>query len=107
MTVYLQTKNHLYQLQSVMQELHLWQEIPPDEQAFQSQEPFAIDRMEAQEWLQWVFIPRMHALIERAGELPKQIAISPYIEEALKETEGLQRLLEPLIHIEKLLREQH
>ncbi len=106
MSIHLQTKNHLLQLQGIMQELDLWQAMPPDEQAFQSTEPFAIDKMAAQEWLQWIFIPRMHALIDCEGALPKQIAVSPYIEEALKEHDDLPRLLAPLIEIEKLLQEQ-
>jgi hypothetical protein len=38
--------------------------------------------------------------------LPTKIAVSPYIEEALKETIGLSRLLQPLIELEKLLQKQ-
>lgn len=106
MSIYLQTKNHLYELQRVMEELQLWQSIPPSEQALQSTEPFAIDVMDAHEWLQWIFIPRMHALIDSAGALPDKIAVSPYIEEAFKDEKELQRLLSPLIEIEKLLQEQ-
>ncbi|HBO38366.1 MAG TPA: anhydro-N-acetylmuramic acid kinase [Pasteurellaceae bacterium] len=106
MSLHIQTRNHLRQLQTVMEELDLWQVVPPQEKAFLSTEPFAIDSMTANEWLQWIFIPRMYALLECEAELPATIAISPYIEEALKETVGLQRLLSPIIEIERLLQNQ-
>ncbi|MCK3657324.1 anhydro-N-acetylmuramic acid kinase [Pasteurellaceae bacterium Pebbles2] len=101
-----QTKKHLRDLQKIMQELALWQTVPPAEQAFLSTEPFAIDVMSVNEWLQWIFIPRMWALLESGAQLPRQIAISPYVEEALKEQERLAELLQPIIKIEELLQAQ-
>ncbi|OOF58956.1 YqcC family protein [Rodentibacter myodis] len=101
-----QTKLHLERLQQTMQRLNLWQGVPPAAEAFLSQEPFSLDTMEPQEWLQWVFIPRMHALLESGAALPNQIAISPYIEEALKEFDDLAMLLEPLLALEELLQNQ-
>ena len=52
-----QTKLHLQQLQLAMQKLDLWQAVPPSQDAFLSEEPFAIDTMSPEEWLQWIFIP--------------------------------------------------
>ncbi len=106
MTIHIQAKKHLQQLQFALQTLDLWQVTPPDEKAFMSTQPFAIDTMTANEWLQWIFIPRMYALIENQTELPSQISISPYVEEALKETENLSLLLSPLIEMEQLLQNQ-
>ena len=84
-----QTKFHLQQLQLAMQKLDLWQVTPPAQEAFLSQEPFAIDTMSPEEWLQWIFIPRMFALLESGADLPSQIAVSPYLEEAFKEAERI------------------
>ncbi|TCP94818.1 uncharacterized protein YqcC (DUF446 family) [Cricetibacter osteomyelitidis] len=100
-----QVKQYLNQLQQAMQETTLWQTIPPKEEAFFSQEPFAIDHMTVNEWLQWIFIPRMTALCEAKQPLPQQIAITPYVEEALKEFEHLTKILAPLNEIERLLQE--
>jgi len=93
-----QTKLHLQQLQLAMQKLDLWQAVPPSQDAFLSEEPFAIDTMSPEEWLQWIFIPRMFA----------QIAVSPYLEEAFKEAEEdfLVELLTPLRELEALLQNQ-
>ncbi|OOF62686.1 YqcC family protein [Rodentibacter sp. Ppn85] len=101
-----QTKLHLDLLQQTMQSLNLWQSSPPAREAFLSEEPFSLDMMAPEEWLQWVFIPRMYALLESGAPLPSQIAISPYIEEALKEFDGLTLLLAPLLELEKLLQNQ-
>ncbi|VTM25101.1 Domain of uncharacterised function, DUF446 [Stutzerimonas stutzeri] len=101
-----QTKFHLEQLQKTMQSLNLWQTMPPVQEAFLSEQPFFLDTMEPYEWLQWVFIPRMRALLESDAPLPSQIAISPYLEEMLKEFDDLERLLAPLLALEELLQNQ-
>lgn len=98
-----QIQQHLDELQQVLKQTALWQSVPPSEPAFASQEPFAIDFMTANEWLQWIFIPRMTALCESKQQLPAQIAIKPYVEEALKEFEHLNLLLSPITKIEQLL----
>ncbi|KNE86202.1 YqcC family protein [Aggregatibacter aphrophilus] len=101
-----QTRLHLQNLQHTMERLALWQSVPPQEAAFLSEQPFALDTMNPTEWLQWIFIPRMHALVESQAPLPRQIAISPYLEEALKEEDYLAELLIPIMEIEKLLQQQ-
>lgn len=99
-------KPHLQALQKIMQDLGLWQTCPPNEQAFLSTVPFFVDTMSANEWLQWVFIPRMYALLESQQSLPYKMAITPYIEEALKDLDGLNDLLQPIHEIEKLCQSQ-
>lgn len=99
-----QTKYQLQQLQKALEELALWQATPPEMAAFDSVEPFCIDTMAAHEWLQWVFIPRMYAIIESNEPLPHKMAIVPYIEEALKERDivEVQPLLDTLKAIEEI-----
>ena len=48
----------------------------------------------------------MRALLESDAPLPSQIAISPYLEETLKEFDDLERLLAPLLALEELLQNQ-
>jgi len=101
-----QTRIHLHNLQQAMQKLGLWQTMPPQDSAFLSSQPFALDTMAAHEWLQWIFIPRMYALLESGQPLPQQIAVVPYVEEALKELAGLDELLTPISEIERLCQKQ-
>lgn len=96
-------RQYLNQLQQNLRQLGLWQSIPPSQTQLSSQQPFYLDTLEAYEWLQWVFIPRINALLDAELDLPNKIAITPYIEEAMKETAQLDLLLQPLTKIEKLL----
>ncbi len=74
-------------LQAIEQQLKasgLWQSFAPDSQAFASTEPFCLDTMSPLQWLQWVFLPRMQALLDAGAPLPVTLAIAPYYEEALE-----------------------
>ena len=103
-----QTKTSSSTITTCYAKLDLWQAVPPSQDAFLSEEPFAIDTMSPEEWLQWIFIPRMFALLESGAELPSKIAVSPYLEEAFKEAEEdfLVELLTPLRELEALLQNQ-
>lgn len=80
----------LRHLEEEMKLKSLWRELPPQPTAFESVEPFCIDTMEALEWLQWILIPRLQAIIDQGGMLPKSFAIAPYFEEAYKHDEEQQ-----------------
>lgn len=88
-----QVFHQLVMIKEEMQHIELWQNRPPPIDAFSSEQPFAVDTMQAHEWLQWVFMPRMQALIEAKTVLPRGFALSPYFEEALKEQTDSVKLL--------------
>ena len=74
-------------LQAIKQALHdagLWQTCAPNAEAFESTEPFCVDTMMPIQWLQWVFLPRMQALLDAQSALPVKLAIAPYYEVALE-----------------------
>ena len=72
----------LLALQHELQQLGLWSEQPPSPAALSSSEPFCVDTLAFEEWLQWVFIPRMGQIIEMAGVMPSRCHIQPMGEEA-------------------------
>ncbi|BBI92275.1 YqcC family protein [Serratia symbiotica] len=84
MSIHNQVRDNLQAIEQSMRDLALWQAAPPEPEAFASTEPFCVDRMQAEEWLQWVFLPRMYALLEAYAPLPTQFAVTPYLELALK-----------------------
>lgn len=81
----MQIAEQLIHIKNEMKIRHFWQPTAPPADVFLSQEPFCINTMTANEWLQWVFIPRMQALIDAELDLPRGFAIYPYFEEALKD----------------------
>lgn len=93
-------KQLLDDIQCEMQRLQLWQTQPPAPAAFTSQQPFAIDTLTPHQWLQWIFIPHMRALLDARAPLPKNYALYPYFEEVLQAERVDQRRL--LIYIKQL-----
>ncbi|SMB86629.1 Uncharacterized conserved protein YqcC, DUF446 family [Pasteurella testudinis DSM 23072] len=106
MTEFDVVRRHLQQLQNNLQRLALWQALPPEAVRLESSQPFHLDTLQPHEWLQWIFIPRMTALLDCGANLPDKIAITPYLEEAMAECDQLELLLQPLAEIETLLNEQ-
>lgn len=48
----------------------LWDSLPPDAGALASQEPFCVDTLSFEQWLQWIFLPRMKSILEEDEALP-------------------------------------
>lgn len=78
-----QVRQHLIFIEQVLRDHDLWQETLADPAALESTQPFCMDTLEPSEWLQWVLIPRMHALLDSDHPLPTEFAIAPYYEMAL------------------------
>lgn len=83
MTPHQHVRQQLFSLETLLNEQGIWQTNAPAASAFESTEPFCLDTMEPFEWLQWVLIPRMHALLDSGQPLPQTFAIAPYYEVAL------------------------
>ena len=73
------------QLLLIERELRLlgwWAGVAPEAERLASTVPFCADTLALQEWLQWIFLPRMKAIIEQGGALPGACTIHPMGEEA-------------------------
>jgi uncharacterized protein YqcC (DUF446 family) len=70
-------------LEREMQNVGLWSDLSPTEEAMMSNEPFCCDSMNFTSWLQWIFVPRMLYMIESEGQLPTKSATYPMATEAL------------------------
>lgn len=70
----------LLKLEAVLKQLELWQSTPPSAHALQSTVPFCYDTMPLSSWLQFVFLPKMSALLASEAALPPSMAIIPLAE---------------------------
>lgn len=59
-----------------------WAAHSPEAYALASQEPFCVDTLAFEEWLQWVFLPRMRHLVESNAALPSACGIEAMAEVA-------------------------
>jgi uncharacterized protein YqcC (DUF446 family) len=73
----------LAELEAELRRQDQWETAPPPPEACASQLPFSCDTLRFTQWVQWVFIPRTHALITAGGPMPSRSAIRPMAEEAL------------------------
>lgn len=100
-----QVKQHLTDLQIALTVHQLWEATPPSADDLANEQPFCIGTLSPTQWLQWIFIPRMHAIIDANSTLPRNFAITPYLEEALKEETYLSAIAAPLYQLEQLLKD--
>ncbi|GLP96729.1 YqcC family protein [Paraferrimonas sedimenticola] len=59
----------LIDIESQLKSLSLWSEQLPSEQALSSQQPFCVDTLAFEQWLQFVFLPRMTQMVT-SGQIP-------------------------------------
>ena len=74
----------LQQLELHLRVQHLWQNSKPSQQALMSKEPFALDTLTFAQWLQFIFLEKMHELIQFSQPLPNSISVHPMATEYFK-----------------------
>ncbi|WP_070962767.1 YqcC family protein [Vibrio sonorensis] len=92
----------LRKLSIQLQENGLWESKEPTEEQLNSPEPFSLDRLSPEQWLQWIFIPKMQVLTEEKGQIPNGFSIAPYFEECWKELPNLSDVIATIKEIDKL-----
>jgi uncharacterized protein YqcC (DUF446 family) len=96
----------LEKLEAALRNADLWENVPPSNTALASNEPFAVDTLSCNQWLQWVFIPRMTQLIALKQRLPQHFELSPYVEEAMKHDRGVNIILGVTRELDNLFKAQ-
>ena len=82
--------------------LDLWSVEPPVPEALASVEPFCVDTLRFEQWLQWIFLPRMKAIVEADHPLPQASGICAMAELVYREARVVS-LLEALRAFDALI----
>jgi len=85
----------LNDLQGSMKKAGLWQEQRPSDEALLSAEPFCVDTLTFEQWVQFIMMPSFESLIQNQLALPHQCHIAPMAEEAWKDSQ----LVEVIAHL--------
>jgi len=75
----------LLAIEQEMRRIGLWEEVAPPAAALASTAPFCYDTLQFRQWLQWLFLARMRALLQSAAPLPAACAIQPLAEHSFAE----------------------
>lgn len=81
-TLWHELADALLELEMALRSVGLWSALPPDPELLASQAPFCVDTLAFEEWLQWLFIPRMADILEAGRPMPGRFQIAPMAEEA-------------------------
>jgi uncharacterized protein YqcC (DUF446 family) len=95
----------LGELESALRAAGLWEAAHPDHVALDSAQPFCVDTLRLPQWLQWVFLPRMRALLDARAPLPARCGIAAMAEMYFMGQEGaaLERLIALLGEIDRAI----
>lgn len=92
-------------VETELKSLGLWQAAPPVGNGLTSRAPFCHDTLSLPQWLQWIFLPGMRALLEGGHTLPETCDIAPYAREVLKNDPGTTRLIVLIKRCDRLITE--
>ena len=71
-------------IEGELRRLTLWQSSSPGAERLASETPFCYDTLTFDQWLQWLFIPRMEHILCGHGSLPSDSNIFPYAADTLR-----------------------
>jgi uncharacterized protein YqcC (DUF446 family) len=81
-----------------------WEKQTPPAEALASTQPFAVDTLSFDQWLQWILLPRMNELLVLQLPLPANSAIAPMAEEVYETGDsGAVRIIMIIADIDLLL----
>ena len=96
----------LIDVEAHLRQMGLWDPEPPAEEALASTQPFCIDTLDFNQWLQFIFLPTMYAILEEGRDLPTDCAIAPMAEEFFRGSQLPSLQLElTLAKVDRLLTE--
>jgi len=71
--IYTELALQLFEVEKMLREMNHWSHIEPLSDVLASTQPFAVDTLEFVEWLQFIFLPRMHLLVEAAAPASREL----------------------------------
>jgi len=94
----------LIDIEAQLRQLGQWHKVRPSAEALASDQPFCVDTLTLPQWLQFVFLPTLYAMLEEGQSLPERCGIAPMAEEYFSGT-GLRShdLIDALRKIDRLL----
>lgn len=70
-----QIAEQLLLIERELRVLGMWKAVPPSDEDLSSREPFCVDTLDFDQWLQWIFLPRMKTILEQDLALPSASGI--------------------------------
>jgi uncharacterized protein YqcC (DUF446 family) len=99
-----QVADRLLAIEFQLRQMNCWQSEPLMAEKYLSQEPFCLDTMTFEQWLQFVLLARLKQLVENDQPLPTVSGVAPMAEEYYRRDSGPgQGLIRELAALDELL----
>ena len=99
-----QVADRLLAIEIKLRQMNCWQSEPLAAEKYLSCEPFCLDTMSFEQWLQFVLLPRLKQLVEDDQPLPMVSGVAPMAEEHYRSGSDLgQALTRELAALDELL----
>lgn len=95
--------DHLLAIERELRLAGLWTKQSPSPEALASDQPFCIDTLAFEQWLQWLLLPRMKVLLEGDLPLPRSSGVTEMAEMVWAGRSGLDSLMRALRAFDTLL----
>ncbi|WP_076408144.1 YqcC family protein [Shewanella sp. UCD-KL12] len=99
------TSHMLYKIENELKNHALWSDQAPSIEAMADTSPFSVETMPFENWVQFIFLPKMRSLINAKRELPSSIAIAPMASHLWNHKAELQTLITVFEELDKFLSE--
>ncbi|ABE54830.1 protein of unknown function DUF446 [Shewanella denitrificans OS217] len=100
---YSRCKTHLVRLEALLKQQNLWSDSEPSPAALASTAPFSCDTMAFEEWLQFIFIPKLGAIVDAKQPLPSQMHLAPMASQVWQANPVYQPIIEQLIAMDDFI----
>jgi uncharacterized protein YqcC (DUF446 family) len=87
-------------LEHSLRDAMLWSTSAPTAKALQSIVPFAYDTMQFEQWLQFIFIPKMFDIVSKKSALPNNLNLLPMGEQCFSTAYNRTRIIEVIRQID-------
>jgi uncharacterized protein YqcC (DUF446 family) len=78
----------LLEVEATLRTSGKWDAYRPPQEALVSSQPFCFDTLRFEQWLQWIFLPRMKQILEHSQPLPRKSGIFAYAQESLHKNDS-------------------
>lgn len=102
-----QVADLILEIERQLRLLDRWSDIEPTQEQLDSVQPFALDTLSFDEWLQFIFLPRIKLILEQGGGLPRQSQIAPmaevYYKGIYQDASNAQAIIDALTQFDDLI----
>jgi uncharacterized protein YqcC (DUF446 family) len=81
----IEVEAQILQLENALQKVGLWSNKLPNSNALKSQAPFACDQLSFEQWLQFIFIPKLREHLSLNITLPNEMGLLPMGEQSFND----------------------